>query len=74
MTIDESTPVAPPTGRRVYTAEPLSMFLHGAVVILVVTCATVLRVTHNLDTTTLGTVFGAALGYASGLTQVGRRY
>lgn len=49
-----------------------STFTHAIVVLTVVIASTVLRGLHDLDSTTLSTVYGAALGYASGLT-MGRR-
>jgi hypothetical protein len=38
------------------------------VVLTVVMSATILRGFHDLDTPTLSTVYGAAMGYATGLT------
>jgi hypothetical protein len=49
-----------------------STFTHAIVVLTVVLGASILRGLHDLDSTTLSTVYGAALGYASGLT-MGRR-
>lgn len=43
--------------------------LHRLLVVLVVLAsATALRVANDLDTATISTVYGAALGYATGLT------
>lgn len=41
---------------------------HTIVVVLIVIAATVLRGLHDLDTATLSTVYGAALGFAAGQT------
>lgn len=49
-----------------------STYMHAVVVLVVVLCATALRAAGELDVATLSTVYGAALGYATGLT-VGRK-
>jgi hypothetical protein len=48
-------------------------FSHTVVVLVVVVAATVLDAIGRLDSTTLSTVYGAALGYASGLTVATKR-
>lgn len=48
-------------------------FSHTVVVLVVVIAATVLDAIGRLDATTLSTVYGAALGYASGLTVATKR-
>lgn len=48
-------------------------FSHTVVVLVVVIAATVLDAIGKLDSTTLSTVYGAALGYASGLTVATKR-
>lgn len=63
-----------PTEREeLYAAErhrafTLDNFLHAIVVVLVLISATVLRIRNELDTATISTVYGAILGYATGLT------
>lgn len=46
----------------------IASFSHTLVVVLVVVAATVLRAYGDLDTPTISTVYGAALGFASGLS------
>lgn len=46
-------------------------FTHAVVVLTIVIAASILDALGKLDSTTLSTVYGAAIGYASGLT-VGR--
>lgn len=48
------------------------MFTHAVVVLVVVVSASILGFTGKVDATTLSTVYGAAIGYASGLS-VGKR-
>lgn len=45
-----------------------STVLHTAVIFLVVIAATILRARNELDTATVATVYGAALGFAPRLT------
>jgi hypothetical protein len=45
---------------------------HAVIVLAVLVSASVLDALGKIDTSTLSTVYGAAIGYASGLT-VGRR-
>ena len=40
---------------------------HTLIVLAIVGCATGLRVAHDLDVQTVSTVYGAALGYATGI-------
>lgn len=47
-------------------------YMHVAVILLVLASASVLRVVHDLDTATLSTVYGASLGYATGLANKAR--
>lgn len=49
------------------SVDPAS-FSHTLVVVLVVVAATTLRAFNDLDTPTISTVYGAALGFASGLS------
>lgn len=42
---------------------------HAVVVLVVVSAATALRALHDLDTATVATVFGAALGFAPRIGQ-----
>jgi hypothetical protein len=49
-------------------ADKLATLSHLIVVMAVILGATILRSLHELDTPTLGTVYGAAMGYATGLT------
>lgn len=49
-------------------SQDIANFSHTLVVVLVVVAATVLRAYGDLDTPTISTVFGAALGFASGLS------
>lgn len=51
----------------------LSSVLHAVVIILVLVSATWLRVRNQLDTATISTVYGAIIGYATGLTVQGGR-
>lgn len=64
-------PPPPTNGKATYgpesKADKLATLSHLIVVVLVVVCATILRFTGKLDTPTLGTVYGAAMGYATGL-------
>ena len=46
-----------------------STILHTLVIVLVVIAATVLRARNELDTATVATVYGAALGFAPRLSQ-----
>lgn len=46
----------------------MDSYMHTLIVLTVLISATALRVAHDLDTPTLSTVYGAALGYATGLT------
>jgi hypothetical protein len=50
------------------STEKTASIAHLVVVMTVLVLATALRLEHELDTPTIGTVFGAAMGYASGLT------
>lgn len=50
----------------------LETLVHAGVVLFVLGSATALRVGGQLDTATISTVYGAALGYATGLTARGR--
>lgn len=45
-----------------------STLLHTAVIFLVVIAATILRARNELDTATVATVYGAALGFAPRLS------
>lgn len=47
-------------------------FTHAIIVLFVLASATALRAANDLDTATLSTVYGAALGFATGLTIKGR--
>lgn len=49
-----------------------SGFTHAVVVLTIIIAATILTAIHRLDSTTLSTVYGAGMGYATGLT-VGRK-
>lgn len=46
----------------------LDSYMHALIVMTVLISASLLRVANELDTPTLSTVYGAALGYATGLT------
>jgi hypothetical protein len=46
----------------------LDSYMHALIVMTILLSATALRVAHDLDTQTISTVYGAALGYATGLT------
>lgn len=43
-------------------------YTHAVIVLFVLASATALRAAGDLDTATISTVYGAALGYATGLT------
>jgi hypothetical protein len=47
-------------------------FAHAVVVLTIIISASILSALGKVDSPTLSTVYGAAIGYASGLT-VGRR-
>ncbi len=49
------------------STDKIAALSHLIVVMTVVIAATVLRFENELDTPTLGTVFGAAMGYATGV-------
>jgi hypothetical protein len=49
---------------------PAETVLHTLVILVVVGAATALRALHDLDTATVATVFGAALGFAPRLGSV----
>jgi hypothetical protein len=49
-------------------ADRLATIAHLVVVMTILIAASILRALHELDTPTVGTVFGAAMGYATGLT------
>lgn len=51
---------------------PTNSPIHAIVVLVIVMCATVLRGLNDLDVQTLSTVYGAGLGFASGLA-IGNR-
>lgn len=51
----------------------INSILHAVVIILVLISATWLRVRNQLDTATISTVYGAIIGYATGLTVQGGR-
>lgn len=46
----------------------INAYIHGAVIMAVLVSATILRVRNELDTATISTVYGAIIGYATGLT------
>lgn len=69
MSIGQEEPTV--TERTITTTEKertKDSYVHGVIVLIVILSATMLRVTHNLDVATISTVYGAALGYATGLT------
>lgn len=46
--------------------------VHAAVVVVVVTCVTILAALHDTSNDTVGIVFGSAIGYAAGRSGITR--